>query len=56
MTDRMIKSFADLHACVESYEHKTVIYRGVTDVSYELIPDVGRYEDFKAATIEKGEN
>jgi type I restriction enzyme M protein len=43
-----IESFEQLHSALERYERKTMIYRGVPDQSYELVPKVGRYNEFKA--------
>jgi hypothetical protein len=51
MADEMIKSFEDLHKVVQKYGRQTVIYRGVKDTSYELVPEVGRYETFTASNI-----
>lgn len=43
MAKRIVKSFTDLHNIIQSYQKKTIIYRGVRDGSYELQPDAGRY-------------
>jgi hypothetical protein len=53
MTTRKIESFAQLHAAVEQLGDKTVIFRGVKDVKYELVPKVGRYEEFQSLTVEQ---
>jgi FRG domain len=55
MTDRIISSFDDLHEVVQGYGKKTVIYRGVTEMGHELIPDVGRYTKFSPSDIEDNE-
>ncbi len=47
MVDKTIDSFALLHEAVEAQGKKTMIYRGVKDTSYELVPKVGRYAKFK---------
>jgi len=47
MPDKQIRSFVDLHQTVEGYSGKTVIFRGVRSLSYELVPKIGRYEKFK---------
>ena len=39
-----IKSFADLHNKIESYGSKTMIYRGLKSVDFELKPSIGRIE------------
>lgn len=39
-----IKTFADLHQKIADYGSKTMIYRGLKSVEYELIPSVGRIE------------
>lgn len=46
MTEVQINSFTDLHEAVEAIGDKVVIYRGVKDASYRLIPNVGRYPEF----------
>lgn len=55
MADKSIKSFSDLHSVIEGYGKKTIIYRGVTDVSHELVPEVGRYKVFNSSEIENKE-
>jgi hypothetical protein len=55
MADRIISNFDDLHKAVEGYGRRTVIYRGVTKLSYALIPDVGRYTRFNSLNIEDNE-
>jgi hypothetical protein len=47
MASLVLDSFADLHSAVEEHGSSTTIYRGVKDVSYRLIPKVGRYKKFK---------
>ena len=55
MSDKMISSFDDLHKVVQSYGTDTVIYRGVTKDSHELIPDIGRYDGISSSKIEREE-
>jgi hypothetical protein len=53
-----VGSFEKLHQRVQSYGSKVMIYRGVKDTGYALIPKVGRYDCFKMSTpkeIEKEE-
>jgi hypothetical protein len=38
-----IKCFEDLHSWIESHSGKTTIYRGVKDLSFLLVPSIGRY-------------
>jgi hypothetical protein len=45
-----IKSFEDLHAAVKDYGNSTVIYRGVRDMAYPLVPKIGRYKKLRAAS------
>lgn len=47
MKEITIESFEDLHKAVESYGKRWMIYRGVKDISWGLIPKVGRYPKFK---------
>lgn len=51
--NQTIERFEDLHHFVESFDKKVIIYRGVTDSSYELIPKIGRYDKFKAMDKEE---
>jgi hypothetical protein len=55
MTDRVVSSFADLHQIVQGYGKSNVIYRGVTRMDHELIPDVGRYRTFTASNVKRRE-
>ena len=47
MEDKRIDSFGALHYAVQEYGKKTILFRGVKDISYGLVPKVGRYEKFK---------
>lgn len=38
----IIKSFEDFHNIIKKYLGKKVIYRGVSDINYKLIPRLGR--------------
>jgi len=53
VADKTIDSFAALHEAVQEHDENVVIYRGVKDVTYELVPRVGRYAKFKAMSIEQ---
>jgi hypothetical protein len=58
MTEHTINKFEDLHKVVQAYGEKTIIYRGVKDISFELVPNVGRYKKFETlsdAELEKEE-
>lgn len=55
MATKFIKSFGDLHDAVATYEKKVIIYRGVKDDSFDLIPDVGRHKRHKRAINETEE-
>lgn len=50
MTDIRISAFEKLHRAVQAYTGKTVIFRGVRKLSYELVPKIGRYEKFKKSS------
>ena len=50
MTETHITSFEDLHQVIISYGRKTIAYRGVRNVAYELIPKIGRMEFLCNAT------
>lgn len=52
MAERTIDSFTALHKAVQEYGDKVMIYRGVMDINYELVPRVGRYAKFKDVSIE----
>jgi len=53
MKDKRIDSFGALHDAVQEYGKKTILFRGVKDITYELVPKVGRYKKFEDLTIEK---
>jgi hypothetical protein len=55
MAEIEIRTFLDLHNAVDACRDDVMIYRGVKDTSYELIPSVGRFEKFKEMTLEKAE-
>ena len=55
MADTTVESFQSLHEWVESYADKTVIFRGVKDASYKLIPRVGRYKEFTPSKVKREE-
>ncbi len=52
MVEKTINSFAVLHEAVQKQGKKFIIYRGVKDIAYELVPKVGRYAKFKEMSIE----
>ncbi len=52
MVERTIDSFGALHEAVQEHGKKVMIYRGVKDITYELVPKVGRYAKFKDIPIE----
>ncbi len=54
MLEIEIKSFADLHNAVKKYSGRTVIYRGVTNANYELIPKLWRLK-YKSKDVIKEE-
>lgn len=53
MADKTIDSFAALHEAVEAQGKKPMIYRGVKDASYELVPKIGRYAKLKSLSAEE---
>lgn len=55
MKDLRISSFDDFHNAIQQLGHRTVIYRGVTELSHKLIPKIGRYKKFQPSTVEKHE-
>ena len=42
MKETEVKTFAELHAIIEQYDARAVIYRGVKSVDFPLIPKIGR--------------
>lgn len=42
MAETIINSFEDLHHAVMEYEKKTIAYRGIRKITYELVPKIGR--------------
>jgi hypothetical protein len=47
MAEHTINKFEDLHKVIQAYGNKVMIYRGVKDLSFDLIPNVGRYKKFQ---------
>jgi len=39
-----VASFEELHIIIQNHDQDTTVYRGVKDVSYELVPKIGRKE------------
>jgi len=52
MDDKKIDSFGALHDAVQEHDKQVMIYRGVKDATYKLVPKVGRYKRFKEIPIE----
>jgi type I restriction enzyme M protein len=52
---RVVSDFEEFHAVILDLGSGTIIYRGVTDVSYQLVPKIGRYKKFNVSNIEKAE-
>ena len=44
MKETEIHTFAELHEIIDTYDARTVIYRGMKSVKYPLIPKIGRIE------------
>jgi type I restriction enzyme M protein len=42
MKEIEIHSFGELHEIIESYDERTIMYRGVKSVKFHLIPKIGR--------------
>ncbi len=42
MKEIKIDTFSALHDLIETYDARTVIYRGIKSVKYPLMPKVGR--------------
>lgn len=42
MNEYRIQNFTEFHGIVEKYDSRSVIYRGVTSVSFPLLPKIGR--------------
>ncbi len=47
MADILVSKFEDLHRASQSYGTQTVSYRGLSKISHELVPKIGRYKVFK---------
>lgn len=50
-----INSFNQLHEAIMSYARKIVVYRGVKDSSYQLVPKIGRLKFINKKDPEKEE-
>lgn len=55
LKEAKIKSFAQLHEVVMSYERKITAYRGVKDCLFDLKPKVGRLKFINKIDLEKEE-
>lgn len=53
MAEYIVDSFEELHKVIQTYGKSVMIYRGVKDTSYELIPNVGRYKKFEKFSVEE---
>jgi type I restriction enzyme M protein len=42
MKELRVGTFAEFHACVERYDQRFTVYRGVSNAGYELLPKIGR--------------
>lgn len=42
MKEFRVKSFAEFHECIERYDQKFTVFRGVNNAAYELVPKFGR--------------
>ena len=42
MKEIEIHSFSELHEIIETYDERTIIYRGMKSVKYPLLPKIGR--------------
>lgn len=48
MKEIKIHAFTELHQVIETFEARTVIYRGIKSVKFPLIPKIGRIEPPKS--------
>jgi hypothetical protein len=48
MKETEIHTFTELHEIIDTYDARTVIYRGMKSVKYPLIPKIGRIEPPKS--------
>lgn len=55
MAEFTVKTFEELHSIVQTYTGHARIFRGVSSVSYSLVPKLGRYKSFNDSTIGKAE-
>ena len=51
--NKTIDSFGSLHDAVQECGKKTILFRGVKDTNYGLVPKIGRYKKFKELSIEE---
>lgn len=42
MKEFRVKSFVEFHECIERYDQKFTVFRGVSNAAYDLIPKIGR--------------
>jgi hypothetical protein len=51
MAKEIIDSFEKLHSFVQSYTGKGAVYRGVKSSGFELVPQIGRINEFEEQDI-----
>jgi hypothetical protein len=55
MRQFIVKSFVEFHECIERYDQRFTVYRGVSNASYDLIPKIGRPDTKLRGRLEKSE-
>lgn len=55
MKEFRVKSFVEFHECIQRYDQKFTVFRGVSNASYDLIPKIGRPSTKLKERLEKSE-
>lgn len=55
MKELRVTTFPELHEFVQKYEQRFTVFRGVSDISHELIPKIGRKDLHLKDPLEKAE-
>jgi type I restriction enzyme M protein len=44
--EKIVSSFEELHTCFQEYDYNEVVFRGISNTQYQLIPSIGRITNF----------
>jgi type I restriction enzyme M protein len=53
--EKIVSSFEELHTCFQEYDYNEVVFRGISNIQYQLIPSIGRISNFISNDFTKEE-